>query len=143
MMAESKGESTGGCLCGALRYRINRPLDKLIQCHCTHCQKTSGAGASFNAAIPADSFELTRGTPKRYDDKADSGNILWRFFCGDCGSPLYSQRSTLPGFMVIKAGSLDDSDQLKVTMNIWTRSARPWMPIDPALEQHPQNRPVK
>ena len=134
---------TGGCLCGAVRYRITRPADKIIACHCTHCQKSSGSGASFNAAMPADAFAITQGTPKSYHDTADSGNILHRYFCGNCGSPLYSQRANAPGFVVVKVGSLDDSNTMKIAMNIWTKSARPWMHIDPALDQYPQNRPAK
>ena len=133
---------SGGCLCGAVRYSVTDPPAKIIACHCTHCQKTSGAGCSHNVAVKAAQFRLTQGTPKRYDDRADSGNILYRFFCGDCGSPLYSQRSATPDIMVVKAGTLDDSGSMQVAMNIWTRSARPWMSIDPALDQYPQNRPV-
>ena len=52
--------------------------------------------------------------PKRFADTAQSGNILNRHFCGNCGSPLYSQREEVP-----------------------------WTPIDPATERHPQNRPIK
>ena len=43
---------TGGCLCGNIRYSVSQPLDKIIACHCTHCQKASGTGASHNAAVP-------------------------------------------------------------------------------------------
>ncbi|MCF8179614.1 MAG: GFA family protein [Sulfuritalea sp.] len=136
-------EITGGCLCGKIRYTISQPIDKIIACHCTHCQKASGAGASHNAPMPASALQITQGEPKRYDDMADSGNILWRFFCPDCGSSLYSQRSKTPEMIVLKAGSLDDSNGMKLIMNIWTKSARPWMPIDPASECHEQNRPVK
>jgi len=44
---------------------------------------------------------------------------------------------------VLKVGTLDDSADMKLIMNIWTGSARPWMPVDPATECHPGNRPVK
>jgi len=39
--------------------------------------------------------------------------------------------------LVVRAGTLDDSSAMKITMNIWTRSARPWAWIDPASKQHP------
>lgn len=135
-------EITGGCLCGQIRYTVSQPVDKIIACHCTHCQKASGAGASHNVPLPASALTITRGQPRRYDDMADSGNILWRFFCPDCGSSLYSQRSKSPEMIVLKAGGLDDSSGMKLAMNIWTDSARPWMPIDPAVERHAKNRPA-
>jgi hypothetical protein len=128
---------TGSCLCGAIRYTVNIPVTELRACHCTHCQKSSGASGTVNAIIPSSAFKLTQGTPKRYDDKADSGRTLYRFFCGDCGSPMYSQRATTPERVVVRAGTFDDSSGMKITGNIWTASARPWAYIDPASTQNP------
>lgn len=130
---------TGGCLCGAVRFTVSAPVEALRACHCTHCQKSSGTGASVNAVLPAAAFALTKGTPKHYDDTADSGRILRRFFCGDCGSPLYSYRLVNPERIVVRAGAFDESGGMKVTSHIWTKSARPWSHIDPACEQLPGN----
>lgn len=102
-----------------------------------------GAGASHNAAIATSAVTFTSGKPKVFADTAQSGNTLYRHFCGDCGSPIYSQREKSPGMMTLKVGTLDESDDAKLVMNIWTSSARPWMPIDPTTEQYPENRPVK
>ena len=134
---------TGGCLCGAIRYSVSQPIEKLIACHCTHCQKVSGAGASHNALVATSAVTFTAGQPKMYADTAQSGNILNRFFCGNCGSPIYSQRVRMPELMVLKVGTLDAAGDMKLVMNIWTGSARPWMHIDPATECHSGNRPIK
>jgi hypothetical protein len=128
---------TGGCLCGAIRYSISVPITELRACHCTHCQKGSGTQGSVNAVIPAAAFKLAQGTLKRYDSLADSGRTLYRFFCGDCGSPIYSQRATALDTLVVRAGSLDQAGDMRITTNIWTRSARPWAHIDPACRQFP------
>ena len=133
---------TGGCLCGAIRYSISQPVETISACHCTHCQKASGTGASYNAIVPTSAVTFTAGKTKVYKDTAESGNTLYRHFCGDCGSPMYSQREKMPEMMVLKVGTLDDSSGLKLTTNIWTRSARPWMHIDPGATNHPQNRPM-
>ena len=134
--------TTGGCLCGAIRYSINQAVEVVSACHCTHCQKASGTGASHNALVSAGAVTFTAGKTKVYTDTAESGNTLYRHFCGDCGSPIYSQREKMPELMVIKVGTLYDTSGMKLTTNIWTRSARPWMHIDPAATNHPQNRPV-
>jgi hypothetical protein len=123
---------TGSCLCGAIRYTISAPVTALRACHCTHCQKTSGAGGTVNAVLPSEAFKLIQGTPKRYDARADSGRILHRYFCGDCGSPIYSERETNPGMVVVRAGSFDNPGEMKITTHIWTKSARAWSYIDPA-----------
>jgi hypothetical protein len=130
---------TGGCLCGAIRFTVHAPVTGLRACHCTHCQKTSGTGASVNAVIQGKDFTLTQGAPKCHAVKADSGRTLLRYFCGDCGSPVYSRREANPERMVVRAGAFDDSSAMRITSHIWTRSARPWSHIDPALEQLPGN----
>jgi hypothetical protein len=128
---------TGSCLCGAIRYAVAALVTELRACHCTHCQKSSGAGGTVNAVVPSEAFKLTQGTPKRYDAKADSGRILHRYFCGDCGSPVYSQRQTNPGMVVVRAGTFDNAGDMKITTHIWTKSARPWSYMDPACTQVP------
>ena len=130
---------TGGCLCRAIRYAVSAPVTGLRACHCTDCQKTSGTGVSVNAVIPFAAFSLTQGTPKRFAVRADSGRTLHRFFCGDCGSPVYSQREGNTERLVVRAGTFDDSSAMKITSHIWTRSARPWSHIEPGTEQLPGN----
>lgn len=131
------GPLTGSCLCRAVRYTVSIPVTELRACHCRDCQKSSGAGGSVNAMIPSSAFRITQGTPKRYTVTADSGRTLHRFFCGDCGSPLYSRRETTPETTSLRIGTLDDSSGMKITANIWTGSARPWVYIDPATKQFP------
>ena len=128
---------TGSCLCGAIRFTVAAPVKELRACHCRNCQKASGAGGSVNAVMPSAAFRITRGTPKRYSARADSGRLLHRYFCGDCGSPVYSQRETTPETVVVRAGLLDDAGEMNIVANIWTKSARGWSHIDPASTQHP------
>ncbi len=128
---------TGSCLCGAIRFRLDAPVKELRACHCRNCQKASGAGGSVNAVVPSAAFRITQGTPKRYSARADSGRLLHRYFCGECGSPIYSQRETTPETVVVRAGAFDNAGDMKIVANIWTKSARPWATLDPASQQHP------
>ena len=127
----------GSCLCGAVRFSIDVPVKELRACHCRNCQKASGAGGSVNAVLPASAFRIKQGSPKRYSARADSGRLLHRYFCGDCGSPVYSQRDAAPETVVVRAGLLDDAPDMKIAANIWTASARPWSHIDASAAQHP------
>ena len=134
-------QHAGGCLCGAIRYTVTAPITALRVCHCTHCQKNTGTGASVNVVVASKDFAITQGTPKRFTTKADSGRTLLRHFCGDCGSPLYAYREANPERYVVKAGTLDDTSGLKIAAHIWTRSKRPWSHIDPACEQFETSPP--
>lgn len=132
---------TGGCLCGQIRYRVPSGLDKIIACHCVNCRKTAGAGCSHNMVLRTDQLSIEQGEPSVYEDTAASGNKLYRFFCGHCGSSLFSRREKAPEMTVLKAGSLDDPSAARIAMNIWTDSALPWVHIDPSIEAHATNRP--
>lgn len=89
--------------------------------------------------LPSAVFKLTEGKPRRYTVTADSGRTLHRYFCGDCGSPLYSQRELTPENMSLRIGTLDPEHAggMKIAANIWTKSARSWAHIDPAAQQFP------
>ena len=130
---------TGGCLCGAIRYTVSVPITELRVCHCRDCQKSTGTGSSVNAMLKTDTIKITQGTPKRYTVTADSGRTLHRFFCGDCGSPLFSRRELTPENTGLRIGTLDaeHAGGMKITGNIWTNSARAWSHIDPESQQFP------
>jgi hypothetical protein len=129
---------TGSCLCGAIRFTVSAPVTELRACHCTACQRASGGTGGVNAVMPSSAFKITQGTPRRYDAKADSGRTLHRYFCGDCGSPVYSQRATEHNdLVVVRAGLFDRKDGMRIKANIWTRSATPWAYLDPEIPQVP------
>ena len=128
---------TGGCLCGAVRYEsAGEPLFSL-QCHCRDCQKSSGTAYIAAMRVPADSFRITQGAPKRFVSKADSGNEITRAFCGDCGSPLYVQVSTRPDIVGLRVGTLDEPAEFRPEADIFVKSAQPWDHMDPALPKFP------
>lgn len=83
MSAQGEGCS-GGCQCGAVRYRfLTRPRAPLV-CHCRMCQKAFGSPFAALVGAPREAFELTRGTIATFmsSDRAERG------FCRDCGTPL-------------------------------------------------------
>lgn len=131
----------GGCLCGAIRYEVTAPVDRILMCHCTNCQKATGAGASANVVVPAAALRLTCGTPRLFSQRVDSGNTLHRAFCGDCGSPIYSRRDHVPDWLVLKVGTLD-RPQGAIVANLWLASARPWTPVQAGVTGYPGNRPA-
>ena len=80
---------------------------------------------------------IEKGTPASRTRKADSGNDLALNFCADCGTPLFSAPGARPQIRVIYAGTLDDPSWVPVKMNIWTASALPWVPMDTAIPNEP------
>ena len=124
---------TGGCLCGSIRYEcFGEPAFSLL-CHCRDCQRQSGSAFIAAARMPAAGFKITRGEPRRYISKSDSGNDITRVFCGECGGPLYVQVSTRPDLVGIRVASFDDPSFFKPEADIFVKSAQPWDHMNPAL----------
>ncbi|MEO9635595.1 MAG: GFA family protein [Parasphingorhabdus sp.] len=120
---------TGECLCGAVSYKIEGDLQMCGVCHCKNCQRQAGSSYSVLIAIADDQIEIS-GDLTTYDDKAESGNVVHRHFCGTCGSPIKTSLPTQPGMTYIKAGTLDDTSVLEPQIHFWTGSKQPWVEID-------------
>ncbi len=87
---------------------------------------------------------VINGKPQRFDKPADSGNIVSRYFCTTCGSPVYSTNSGMPGVVFLRASSLDDPEVFTASMIVYTRSAPGWDVMDstlPAFEAMPKGQP--
>jgi hypothetical protein len=132
---------TGGCLCGGIRYESSGETVFALQCHCRDCQRQSGSAFVAAARVPAAEFRITKGTPKRYIAKADSGNEITRVFCPDCGSPLYVQVSTRPDLVGIRVGSFDDPSWFRPEADIFVKSAQPWDYMNPDIPKYPAYPP--
>ena len=116
----------GGCLCGAVRYRVvGEPLAVSI-CHCVNCQRNSGSAFSVNAIFPREALTMS-GSPAVYEDRGDTGEIVRRIFCGRCGTPLESQSVfSAPSHAVLKAGTFDDPSKFVPDSELYCISAMPW-----------------
>lgn len=127
---------TGGCLCGHIRFVYDGEPGPAGYCHCTDCRRVTGS--AFNVSVPLELARLTLsvGTPKAYKRLADSGNELTRYFCPECGSPLYTASPVHPDTVYVKAGAFDDPDVVKPAIVKWNRSRVAWSVIDPALPAH-------
>ena len=69
--------------------------------------KWSGSGFTSNVVVPRTSFKVAKGSPKTYDAIGDSGKINKHFFCGNCGSSIYTELELMPDVTCVKAGVLD------------------------------------
>ena len=131
---------TGSCLCGAVSYAFDTEPVAAVHCHCTDCQKATGSGFATVFGLSMDDVALDGVSKLKYFTiKAPSGNSVSRAFCGECGSPMFTEAENNPGMLWIKAGSLDDSDWLAPTDACWTGSARSWAEANSALAHHQGN----
>ncbi|KAB8222888.1 Mss4-like protein [Aspergillus novoparasiticus] len=114
----------GSCMCGAIAYASDsEPLVKAL-CHCVDCQKWTGGAFTSNVIVPRDSFRVTKGQPSFYDVTGASGKNNRHFFCGKCGSSLFTELELMADKTVIKAGTLDGGEanlRNKVDVEFYTK----------------------
>jgi hypothetical protein len=132
-LIESSAE--GGCLCGAIRYRVSAEPVATTLCHCRSCRRASGgtnvAWAVFNRA----DFRWLSGYPRAY---SSSPGLEW-LYCRDCGSLVGYRRASRPEHMDITTGTLDDPGLFPPAVEIWLEHKIDWETLDPKLPKRPQS----
>ena len=123
---------TGKCLCGAVHYESDGPSAFMGNCYCKDCRNESGTGHITAVAVP-DAGLVVTGDTASFAKRADTGQMLTKFFCPTCGSTLFTRADGLPGLAVIRAGTLDDPTVVAPQMNMYVASAPAWDKPDPAI----------
>lgn len=121
----------GGCLCGAVRFRVDEPLREIIACHCEQCRRTSGHYIAATAA-PRSAITL----------ESENG-LCWyrasptakRGFCRMCGSNLFWSPEG-KDWMSIFAGALDAPTGLTIAKHIFVDDKSDYYEITDGLPQH-------
>ncbi len=129
----------GGCLCGAVRYRVSGAIapSGVAYCHCATCRKSTGAPVMAWATFPAAAIWLTRGVPASYS----SSPKALRQFCPTCGTQLFFTYTEGEPEFDVSLGSLDDPSRIVPDYHIWTSSRLPWFDTADSHPRHPDDGP--
>jgi hypothetical protein len=110
--------TTGGCLCGAVRYEINGKLRHIVNCHCAKCRRFHGHYGAYTS-VPVPHLTLvSQKTLTWFDSVTDETPGVQRGFCSVCGAALFWAPEGRENISVA-AGSLDDASELKTIGHIW------------------------
>ncbi|HMO77628.1 MAG TPA: GFA family protein [Candidatus Paceibacterota bacterium] len=117
----------GSCLCGSVTYSFTAEINDYGYCHCRMCRKASGSAHSANVSIDNTTFKTE--DPNQYIKEYVSSPGTHRFFCSNCGSPLFSQIEQTPGLVRIRLGSLDTFMDKKAGRHTFVKDKAPWHDI--------------
>jgi hypothetical protein len=127
---------TGQCLCGAIKYEFNNDPAMTGICHCKNCQRQAGSAFSTLAGVPKTDFSFLSGEPKLYKDAdTDSGNTVERYFCENCGSPIYSVIPGQPDMLFLKSGTMDDTSAFTPQFHAWCDTRQNWVQLEEGVPQ--------
>ena len=122
----------GGCLCRAVRYESRAAPIITRVCWCRVCQYVAAGSGTVNVFFQTESLSI-QGTTQDYRSIADSGNVIHRRFCPQCGTPLFTAAEARPHLIGVRAGTLDDPNLVQPAITIWTASAPRWACIAESL----------
>jgi len=101
------GPLTGGCQCGAVRFRAQKLRSNPHVCYCRMCQKATGNLFAALVGVKHEHLNWTRGTPSEFL----SSDHAARGFCKNCGTSLY-YRSIGGPHVSLSIGAFDEPHRI-------------------------------
>jgi hypothetical protein len=126
------GFADGGCLCGAVRYRVSGTPQSSSVCHCRSCRLAAGSPAVAWVVFDKRHFELLQGHPAT---RHSSPGVV-RGFCPRCGTPLTYRHDDAPGLIELTTATLDHPELFPPTHEIWLEHRLVWQPVADGLPHH-------
>jgi hypothetical protein len=134
MSSDTNAALEGGCTCRAVRYRMTSAPLFVNCCHCTWCQRESGASFALNAMIEADRVVLLQGEPEMVNTPSESGRGQRITRCPACRIALWSNYAGAgDAVRFVRVGTLDEPDRLPPDIHIFTASKQAWVVLPPGM----------
>lgn len=125
-------KTTGGCLCGAVRYEITGKLREIVNCHCSKCRRFHGHYGAYTSTLEKNLRFIEKQGLKWFDSTKDETPGVRRGFCSVCGSSLFWHPRDWEKIS-IAAGSLDNPEELATIGHIWTAQTAGYYTIEDKL----------
>ena len=122
----------GSCLCGGVRFELERAVGPFELCHCNRCRKVTGSAFVAGVGVRAEDYRLLEGADliNSFDAPILERPPAYRSsFCRRCGSPVPNPDPDTPWFE-IPAGLLDDDPLARPDRHIFIELRAAW--FDPA-----------
>jgi hypothetical protein len=126
------------CCCGSLRAEALAEPAVVATCHCTECQRRTGAPFGVVAFFQKEQIR-TEGPSKLYVRDGQQGRKVWFHFCPDCGTTVYWHADLAPDLIGAAAGAFADPSFPKPTFSVWEATRHPWVDFRHQLERFPQS----
>jgi hypothetical protein len=117
--------STGGCLCGSLRYAVEGQPTAVGKCYCLDCRRETGGGHVTFATFPVEAITFA-GDRKAYAKTGDSGAEVVRVFCPSCGTTVAGYPKMQGEIGAVRLGTLDDASGLSPSFVVYGSRAPDW-----------------
>ena len=130
----------GSCLCGAVRYEVDRLDTPIGHCHCNTCRKAHAAAFASTARVNRDHFRIVAGGDRLTAFESSPGRF--RRFCSACGSHILAERPEDP-HVVLRVATLDEDPGVRPAVHIFIADAVPWLDEGDDLPRYLERPPAR
>ena len=123
---------TGRCLCRAVTYAFETPINWCLHCHCESCRRNCAAPYTTFVSVPDTQWRWTGAEPAIY--RSTKG--VERRFCAACGTPVSYKSETQPGEMHFYAAALDDPEAFTPTRHVFHAEKLSWIHLGDDLPKY-------
>jgi len=123
---------TGNCLCGAVSFEADGEPAFQANCHCKDCRQMSGSPFATLVFMQSSDVQVS-GEVKAFNHAADSGNILTKEFCPNCGSQMFGKSASREGMMALRWGSINEQEHVQPQVNVFAGSKMDCTILDPSI----------
>jgi hypothetical protein len=116
----------GNCQCGEIDYEADVDPQSVLLCHCDDCQRLTGSVYRPIIHTSNVNFSLKKGNPRLYIKTGSSGKKRAHYFCGTCGSPIYSTDPETHEKLSLRVGGLKEKHAFSVAKQQWCASKLDW-----------------
>ena len=119
--------TTGGCLCGSVRYENTGEPFAINYCHCASCRKHSGAPVVALAGYKREQVTFTGTERKTYESSPGAH----RAFCERCGTPLTweGDGGELGPIFELHVSTFDEPEKLVPTSHAFEPERLSWFDV--------------
>lgn len=126
------GPATGRCLCGAVTYSFDEPVNWRGYCHCESCRRNCSAPVTAFFGVENGQWSWTGVAPAVFASTPGAR----RYFCATCGTPMAYAHEKFPHEMHFYAASLDDPADFTPTQHFHYDERLVWLALDDDLKKH-------
>ena len=105
------------CSCGQLHLTIEGESARISMCHCRACQRRTGAAFGNQARFRREQVTVT-GQATAWNRTAESGKAVTFDFCPTCGSTVYWESESFPGYVIVAIGNFADPNFPAPTVSV-------------------------
>ncbi len=124
------------CSCGQLTAQVSGEPVRNSICHCLACQRRTGSPFAQQARFPRANVTVA-GRSTTFVRVGDEGSRAVFHFCPTCGTTVYYEPESLPGFIMVPVGAFAEPDFPAPTVSVYEERMHSWIVPPPDAEHYP------